>query len=210
MNKASFSKVWSFFAILTLYNSVNMYLAIQKSPLLLPFPDFSKLTPSVNALTSIIIFLVTYFFLSKLTLGYIIDYNLSSKKWYEKIPIPFGLEVINYEQTIIRFLQKISLAFFFILPIILQIHSFSKLLASKIYVKNSKTPCEVWSNGMEENLFQIPNIFKATFFIGGCNKGEWVTYFPFFQTWILIILYLFMFYLLVKLLLRIFKTNLNN
>ncbi len=208
MNRESYSKIWTFLAVLVLYTSVNSYLGIQGSPLSLPFPNFEKLTFQLIPLFSLLIFVVTYGVLV-LTTNFFLHKNKYEKIWTKKIPLAFNVKPDSYKSKDIIFYQFASLFLFFVIPLLLQIHVIKKILKTAVYVKTKniygKSIFLPWADCANSHLFKWPD-FSLDYVIGLPEAGEWVTYFPTIQSWLFILIVGFYYIFTVKMLVKIFKT----
>ena len=205
MPKESYAKIWTTIGLLTLYTSLNTYLCTQGSELAFGYPDFSDMGTQSITLYAMLIFIPSFLTFLWITFNYLKEHG-NFEKWTEGFPIAFNLK-LDPKSFSGRKYQTTFFILFFIVPIILQVHSLKVFFRTPVFL-NSKDYVVV-ANDFKSHLLNFEPFSKSfgnEYRFGDFN-GNSVTFFPAYESWTFLLLELLILFLFIKFIVKIFSKN---
>ena len=208
MPKESYAKIWTTIGLLSLYTSINMYLYIQGSELAFGYPDFSEVGKQSISLYAMLIFIPSFLMFLWVTFNYLKEHN-NFKKWTEGFPIAFNLKLDPASKSGRKY-QTFFFILFFVVPVILQVHSLKKFFQTPVFL-NSKEYVLVADNFKSHllNFEPFNKSFGNEYRFGDFNDKP-VTFFPAYESWAFFLLELLIFYLFIRFILKVSKKRKRN
>lgn len=203
MGKKMLITVWSTLGITLAYLSINFVLITQNSPILLPSPlvinpDINSYTTSVYGIVITIPILIIIMSITKVYIN-----SFGGATWESMLPIAFNME-IDLSLKSGKYFQQFFFTIILVIPLISQVHFINKFFHGTIYNKTTKTAISVRLNHLKipENTSAF-KLFTEIFTDGdkyryGAPKKGGMTFFPFWESWILVLLEVFIFYKMLK------------
>lgn len=184
MSERALGQIWTTLGLVSLYLSLNALLRVQGSEFFLPGFTFENAERYSTAVYGLLATLLPYGLLLRVTQLYTKLYR--GQSWRSAIPVAFNLE-IQPERRHGRTYQRIFFFLFLVAPELFRLLLLRKVLVrGNVYHRDSR--CLVVSGIMQHLTcpFPIEVIWGNAYVFGDCEKG--ITYFPFWESWLLVIM----------------------
>ena len=201
MSKDALAKLWTAVGITGLFLAGNAILHAQGSEIFLPMITYENAERYSTAVYGLAVSAVPYYLMIRLTKVFLRDHGDGS--WAGSIPPAFNIDIVPSARMGKEYQLWVS-AMFLVVPIICQFLLLRKMFTASVYdnVKDVK----VVDGGVANHLFEkfpISVLFGSDYVIGDPKTG--VTFFPFWQPWVFLLMEVGLLSYLVSLLIAFAK-----
>ena len=184
MSERALGQIWTTLGLVSLYLSLNALFRLQGSEVFLSGATFEDAKHYSAAVYGLLATLLPYFLLLRVTRIYVKLYR--GRTWQSTIPVAFNLEV-QPEQKYGRTYQRIFFFLFLVAPQALRLLLLRKIfLYGQVFKRDSR---ELVADGLINDLTNY--IPPSCSFLGNHyalgHPEDGITYFPFWASWILVI-----------------------
>ena len=205
MPKESYAKIWTTIGLLTLYCALNMYLYIQGSEIAFGYPNFSNVGNKSISLYAMLIFIPSFLMFLWVNFNFLEEHG-PIRSWTEGFPVAFNLKLDPTSKAGKRY-QYFFFLIFFVIPVILQIHSLKEFFNTPVYLKSN--PQNVIAYDFKSHLLNfVP--FSLSFgnkYGFGDFQDNPVTFFPGYESWTFLLLELLIVFLLIRFFIKVYNAK---
>lgn len=199
MNIQTLNKIWTVVATTSFYFMINIFIITQGGHFLFPGLKLEEINPRSAAIYGTFFAVPVYLLALYLTLKFI--YKKEAESGLEKLPIAFDIQ-LDFNDNLASKYQIFFFISYLVLPLYASGHFINKTLNGFVYDKVTST---IIAESPTEHLFNYMPFFEI---LTSGNQYRFqceITYFPFWQTWLGIILTIICLILFIKIIYNILK-----